>query len=133
MNDFFNAVKEFVSELSSSDWVRLLTAFVPAIVRLVTNQLLKWSAAYEKARLESSQKRNRKKLITLGPSPDYVQGLLDDLLSRQKLWVKEGKSPIEVLIRTLGWGLQFFGALTRMTWDNVWSAARKEEKQNKEG
>jgi hypothetical protein len=131
MKQFWCMVEEVLSYLP--EWTRIPAVLSPAVLRLFTNWLLKRSAAYERAQLKSSRNRVHKKLLSLGPSPDYVQGLLDDLLTRQEIWLNAGKSKFEVLIRTLGWGLQFFGSVTRMTWDNIWSTAhRKEEHQNKE-
>jgi hypothetical protein len=134
MGKLWQMVEEFFSRLPLPEWSHILALIAPTALRSFTNWLLKQSVKYNRTRLESTRNRVQKKLISLGPSPDYVQGLLDDLLTRQEIWLHAGKSKFEVLIRTLGWGLQFIASLTRMTWDNVWiTAHKKEEKRNKEG
>jgi hypothetical protein len=111
----------------------LMTAMASVFVKRLTEWLLDKSAEYAEANEMKSQERlKQKKLITLAPSHDYVQGLLDDLLSRQRIWIDEGRSEVEVLYRTVGWVLfDFLKPLSQMTWDNVW-AAGKEKGQNKE-
>jgi predicted solute-binding protein len=112
----------------------LMTAVASVLVKRLTELLLNKSAEYAEAHEAKAKERSKQKmLIKLAPSHDYVQCLLDDLLSRQRIWIDEGRSEFEVLYRTLGWVLfDFLKPLGQMTWDNVWSTG-KEKGQNKEG
>ncbi len=127
----FGKMMEFLSKLSEADWSKIVSTLTPVAVRLLTDWLLAWSRQYNQARLESSR-TPKKKLLNLGPSPDYVEAMLDELLNRQKIWLHQGKPSIEVLFRTIGWGLRFFKGVLWMTLDNIRST-RKEIKRNREG
>lgn len=134
VEELLSAAEEAFSKAVGADWWGILPTLAPVAGRLLASWLLRRNVQYEEARLREDR-TPKGKLLSLGPAPDYVEGLIEELEVRQVVWLRHGKSGTEVLVRTIGWGLDFLRCVLRMTWDNIRATAReqKQEKRNREG